>query len=80
MSPARGPAPSQHTLLWLPEDKNGGAEERKLGEEESEKATTLDVIQTKTACNRDTDKDLFSSEKVHCHEILRINDIKFTHA
>lgn len=68
MSPARGPAPSQHTLLWLPEDKNGGAEERKLEERkrEREKAPTLGMIQTKTACGRDTDEDMFSREKVHC--------------
>lgn len=37
VSPARGPAPSQHTLLWLPEDKNGGAEERKLEERKRER-------------------------------------------
>lgn len=83
MSPARGPAPSQHMLLWLPEDKNGGAEERKArGEEERtrENATTLDMIQTKTACDRDTDEGLFSCEKVHCDEMLWINDIKITHA
>lgn len=57
-----------------------GRGKKARGEKESEKATTLDVIQTKTACNRETDKELFSCEKVHCDEILRINDIKITHA
>lgn len=65
MSPARGPAPSQHTLLWLPEDKNGGAEERKLEERKRERNTNIRHDPNKTACGGHTDEDLFSREKVH---------------
>ncbi|CAM4612009.1 unnamed protein product [Leuciscus chuanchicus] len=63
-------------LLWLPEDKNGGAEERKLEERKREKATTLDMIQTKTACDRDTGEvgencyvGLFVSQLMQCNRV-----------
>lgn len=47
--------------------RGGGKKARGEEERKREKATTLDMIQTKTACDRDTGEGLFSCEKVHCN-------------